>query len=92
MPDISQLETDLLSAVASAKDGAALEQVRVAALGKSGSVSALLKTLGKMTPDERKVQGPAINSLKDRVSAAIAEPAAFAAIVEQAKGHLPKAA
>jgi len=72
MPDISQLETDLLSAVASAKDGAALEQVRVAALGKSGSVSALLKTLGKMTPDERKVQGPAINSLKDRVSAAIA--------------------
>ena len=72
MPDISQLETDLLSAVASAKDGAALEQVRVAALGKSGSVSALLKTLGKMTPDERKVEGPAINSLKDRVSAAIA--------------------
>ena len=72
MSDISQLETDLLAAVASAKDAAALEQVRVAALGKSGSVSALLKTLGKMTPDERKVQGPAINGLKDRVSAAIA--------------------
>ena len=72
MSDISQLETDLLAAVASAKDAAALEQVRVAALGKSGSVSALLKTLGKMTPDERKVQGPAINGLKDRVGAAIA--------------------
>src|SRR5471030_304012 len=52
-------------------DEAALEAVRVAALGKSGSVSALLKTLGSMTPDERKVQGPAINGLKDRVTAAI---------------------
>src|SRR6185312_16801182 len=72
MPDIAQLEKDLLAAVASAKDEATLEQLRVAALGKSGSVSALLKTLGGMTPDERKVQGPAINDLKDRVTAAIA--------------------
>ncbi len=40
--------------------------MRVAALGKSGSVSALLKTLGTMTPDERKAQGPLINGLKDR--------------------------
>ena len=72
MSDIAQLEDDLLAAVASAKDEAALEAVRVAALGKSGSVSALLKTLGAMTPDERKVQGPAINGLKDRVTAAIA--------------------
>ena len=35
---------------------------------RSGSVTALLKTLGGMTPDERKVQGPAINGLKDRVT------------------------
>ena len=63
---------EITGAVASAKDEAALEAVRVAALGKSGSVSALLKTLGSMTPDERKVQGPAINGLKDRVTAAIA--------------------
>src|SRR5471030_1129678 len=53
-------------------DEAALEAVRVAALGKSGSVSALLKTLGSMTQDERKVQGPAINGLKERVTTAIA--------------------
>ena len=39
--------------------------MRVAALGKKGSVSALLATLGKMTPDERKTQGPLINGLKD---------------------------
>jgi phenylalanyl-tRNA synthetase alpha chain len=72
MSDIPTLESDILSAVASAKDEAALETVRVGALGKSGSVSALLKTLGSMTPDERKVQGPAINGLKDRVGSAIA--------------------
>ena len=44
-----------------------------AALGKQGSVSALLKTLGAMSPEERKARGPAINSLRDRVAAAIAE-------------------
>ena len=72
MSDIVKLESDLMTAVASAKDEAALEAVRVSALGKSGSVSALLKTLGGMTPDERKVQGPAINGLKDKVTGAIA--------------------
>ncbi|HAH64522.1 MAG TPA: phenylalanine--tRNA ligase subunit alpha, partial [Rhizobiales bacterium] len=72
MSDITQLENELLAAIASAKDETGLEAVRVAALGKSGSVSALLKTLGAMTPDERKVQGPAINGLKERVGAAIA--------------------
>ena len=72
MSNIGTLEQEILASVASAKDEATLEAVRIAALGKSGSVSALLKTLGTMTPDERKVQGPAINGLKDRVTAAIA--------------------
>ena len=72
MSDIAQLETELLGAVAKAGDEAALEAVRVAALGKSGSVSALLKTLGAMTPDQRKNKGPAINGLKDKITAAIA--------------------
>src|SRR5262245_5075980 len=72
MSAIVKLEQKLLRDVAAASDEAALEAVRVAALGKSGSVSALLRTLGTMTPDERKVQGPLINGLKDRVTAAIA--------------------
>jgi phenylalanyl-tRNA synthetase alpha chain len=71
MSDIAQLEKDLLAGVASAKDEATLEAVRVAALGKNGSVTALLKTLGALTPDERKIQGPAINGLKDRITSAI---------------------
>jgi phenylalanyl-tRNA synthetase alpha chain len=73
MADTAQLEKELLAAVAAAKDETALESLRIAALGKSGSITALLKTLGTMTPDERKVQGPAINGLKDKVNAAIAE-------------------
>ena len=73
MSDIQQLEQQILADLSGASDEAALEGVRVAALGKSGSVSALLKTLGTMTPDERKQQGPLINGLKDRVTAAIGE-------------------
>src|SRR5713226_2941130 len=72
MSDLAALERDLVGAIAAAADEAALEAARVAALGKSGSVSALLKTLGTMTPDERKEQGPRINGLKDRITAAIA--------------------
>ncbi|WNO55104.1 phenylalanine--tRNA ligase subunit alpha [Stakelama saccharophila] len=49
----------------------ALEAVRVHALGKQGSVTALLKSLGKMTPDERQVQGPRIHGLREAVNAAI---------------------
>ncbi len=71
MSDIDQLQQSVLNDIAAASDEAALESVRVAALGKSGSVSALLKTLGSMTPDERKARGPAINGLKDAVNAAL---------------------
>ena len=72
MTDLRALETELLTAIAAAADEAALEAVRVAALGRNGSISALLKTLGTMTPDERKQHGAAINGVKDRVTAALA--------------------
>ncbi|HEY0570523.1 MAG TPA: phenylalanine--tRNA ligase subunit alpha, partial [Enterovirga sp.] len=73
MSDISQLEEKTLSDIAAASDEAALEAVRIAALGKSGTVTALLKTLGGMSPDERKERGAAINKLKDRISAVLGE-------------------
>ncbi len=72
MPDTAQLEQQILCAVAAASDEAALEAVRVAALGKSGSITAVLKTLGTLPAEERKSQGPLINGLKDRVNAALA--------------------
>ncbi|UZF92567.1 phenylalanine--tRNA ligase subunit alpha [Bosea sp. NBC_00550] len=72
MTDIATLERDVLAAIDTASDETAVEDVRIAALGKSGSISALLKTLGAMTPDERKEKGPLINGLRDRVQGAIA--------------------
>ncbi|MBJ6126330.1 phenylalanine--tRNA ligase subunit alpha [Microvirga splendida] len=72
MTDLNQLERDLLTQVEAAGDEAALETVRVSALGKKGSVSELLKTLGAMTPEERKERGPLINGLRDTVQGAIA--------------------
>ena len=44
MSDVQRLEQDILGAIAAAPDEAALETARIAALGKNGSVSALLKT------------------------------------------------
>jgi phenylalanyl-tRNA synthetase alpha chain len=72
MTDLSKLEAETTAAVAGAASLKDLEDVRVAALGKSGSISALLKTMGSLSPDERREQGPAINGLRDRVAAAIA--------------------
>ncbi|MBK1795126.1 phenylalanine--tRNA ligase subunit alpha [Devosia sp. WQ 349] len=70
----SQIET-LRSEISAAINGAdtetALDAVRVAALGKKGSVSALLATLGSMDPEDRKAAGPAINGLKNDVAGLI---------------------
>ena len=68
MSDLAALEQEILAQIAAAGDEAALEAVRVSALGKKGSISALLATLGKMSPDERKTQGAAINLAKDKVT------------------------
>ncbi len=72
MTDIATLETELTTAIDAADTLDALEAVRIAALGKQGSVSALLKTMGAMSPDERQVQGPIINGLRETVTAALA--------------------
>jgi phenylalanyl-tRNA synthetase alpha chain len=72
MSDIATLQTETLAAIHAADTPDALEAVRIDALGKQGSVSALLKTLGQMSPDERQVQGPAINGLREAVTDAIA--------------------
>ena len=72
MTDLSTLKRDLLGQVGAAPDEAALEALRVAALGKKGTISELLKSLGSMTPDERREKGPLINGLRDSVQGAIA--------------------
>jgi phenylalanyl-tRNA synthetase alpha chain len=69
--NLEALESALLAEIAAAGDEAAIEAVRVTALGKKGSVSELLKTLGSMSAEERQVQGPAINGLKTRMTEAL---------------------
>lgn len=68
---IDTLRAELSAAIANASDEAGLDAVRVAALGKKGSVSALLASLGSMAPEERKSAGPAINGLKQEIAGLI---------------------
>ena len=69
--ELDQQKTDLLAEIAAA-DADALEAVRVRALGKAGTITALLKTLGGMSPDERQAKAPAIQGLRAAVADAIA--------------------
>jgi phenylalanyl-tRNA synthetase alpha chain len=73
MIDIDALQTQTLAAIDAAMTLDALEAVRIDALGKQGSVSALLKTMGGMSPEERQLKGPIINGLREAVTTAIAE-------------------
>jgi len=72
MSDLENLEKAIMADIENAADEAAIEAVRVGALGKKGSVSELLKGLGAMSAQERQTAGPAINGLKTRVTDAIA--------------------
>ncbi|MBI1980462.1 MAG: phenylalanine--tRNA ligase subunit alpha [Methylocystis sp.] len=72
MTDIAKLEQETLRQIDDAADEAALEAARLAALGKKGAISALLASLGKMSPEDRKTEGAKINALKDRATEAIA--------------------
>ena len=72
MSDLAQLEADLAAQILQAESLAALEAVRVSALGRSGSISGLLKTMGQLSPDERREHGPRVNGLRDRVQDTIA--------------------
>lgn len=65
------MQGDLLGRIAAADDLDTVEALRVEALGKSGSVTALLKSLGKMTPEERQSEGPRIHGLREAVTEAI---------------------
>ena len=69
--DITNLKTELTSIVEAANDLDTLEAARVQALGKKGLITAQIKTLGKMDPEERKTTGAALNVLKDEIAALI---------------------
>jgi phenylalanyl-tRNA synthetase alpha chain len=69
--DIATLEAALIAEIGAASDLAAIERARIGALGKKGTVSELMATLGKLPGDQRKSFGQAVNGLKSRVSEAL---------------------
>ncbi|MBN8889238.1 MAG: phenylalanine--tRNA ligase subunit alpha [Rhodospirillales bacterium 70-18] len=69
--DLQTLQSETDAALAAAADPRALDAVRVAVLGKSGRLTALLKELGRASPEERRERGAALNRLKDALTAAI---------------------
>jgi phenylalanyl-tRNA synthetase alpha chain len=73
MSDLNQMEVKWLTAVTEALDLVSLESIRVAALGKTGEISQILKTLGSMAPEERKTFGAEVNRIKEIISTALEE-------------------
>jgi phenylalanyl-tRNA synthetase alpha chain len=72
MNDLDQMQSDLGARIAAVGSLDGLETIRIEALGKQGSVSALLKSLGGMTPEQRSSEGPRINGLREAVTSALA--------------------
>ncbi|PJI86377.1 phenylalanyl-tRNA synthetase alpha subunit [Yoonia maricola] len=68
---MDDLKQKYLGLIADAADEAAIEDLRVQAVGKKGEISLQMRALGKMTPEERQVAGPALNALKDEINAAL---------------------
>ena len=69
---MDDLKAKYLGQIAGAADEAALEDIRLAAVGKKGEVALKMRELGRMTPEERQTVGPALNALKDEINSAIA--------------------
>ncbi|MDO6590867.1 phenylalanine--tRNA ligase subunit alpha [Loktanella sp. D2R18] len=69
---MQELKNRYLSLIADAADEAAIEDLRVQAVGKKGEISLKMRELGKMSPEERQTAGPALNALKDEINSALA--------------------
>lgn len=80
--DLEALKTETDAALAGAADLRAWDTVRIAVLGRNGSLTGMLRDLGKTPPDQRKERGAALNRLKDELTRAI----------EQRKSELEDAA
>ena len=69
--DLSALQTETDAALEAAADLRAWDAVRIAVLGRNGKLTALLKELGKASPEEKRERGAALNRLKESLAASI---------------------
>lgn len=67
MNSLEQLTVQAQTDFSNAADAAALENAKAKYLGKTGQVTELMKSLGKLAPDERKAQGAVINAAKTKI-------------------------
>ena len=73
MSDVDAIVRSAVEAFGRCDDADDLERVKSEFLGKAGSLTLMLKTLGKLAPDERRVAGARINAAKAAIEAALAE-------------------
>ena len=73
MESVNQILNQALAEIGSSEDLSSLDELRVRYLGKKGEITALLKSLGGMEPEERKAFGAAVNQAKGQVAAAVNE-------------------
>ncbi len=71
MSQIATLKSDTAAAIAGADTLEALDAIRVGALGKKGSITALMKQLGTLPPEQRRAFGAEVNTLKDEIAGLI---------------------
>jgi phenylalanyl-tRNA synthetase alpha chain len=69
---MDDLRNKYIGLIDEAGDEAALEDLRVQAVGKKGEISLQMRELGRMTPEERQVMGPKLNQLKNEINSALA--------------------
>src|SRR5690606_29361175 len=69
--DLKDLESNLLSRLQTIRTLEELETFRIEALGKQGTITSLMKSLGSLDPDERKEKGALYNTLRESVSSAL---------------------
>lgn len=70
---LDEIEQEALARIASAADEAALEAARVAVLGKKGSLTGVLRSVGQADPGLRPLLGKRGNEVRQAVQAALAE-------------------
>ena len=68
---MDDLRDKYIALINDAGDEAAIEDLRVQAVGKKGEIALKMRELGKMTPEERQVMGPKLNALKDEINSAL---------------------
>jgi phenylalanyl-tRNA synthetase alpha chain len=76
MAELDPSSDDILSEIAAAPSPAALEEIRVKVLGRRGSLTLAMRELGALVPEERRRAGAALNTTRDRITAALAEATA----------------